>query len=162
MGLKYFLLGAQCTWETLLKSPIKLSNSGKSLKLLVLIKIYIQLIYTIINWIVYYCEVKIYKIFEKIMGNRGSKLDFIKKSIKEQRVNGSWWNKPFHLKYTLMGCENNYQINNLSKQLILSKKYFSTINNQSNINPYFVTGLVDAEGCFNITIVKRQKENSVW
>jgi hypothetical protein len=60
-----------------------------------------------------------------------------------------------------MGCENNYQINNLSKQLILSKKNFSTLNNQSNINPYFVTGLIDAEGCFNITVVRRQKENSV-
>jgi NADH-ubiquinone oxidoreductase chain 2 len=48
-GLKYFLLGAQCTRETLLKSPIKLSNSGEALKLLVLIKNYIQFIYTIIN-----------------------------------------------------------------------------------------------------------------
>jgi len=164
MGLKYFLLGAECTWGTLLNSPIKLSNSGESLKLLVLIKNYMQFIYTIINRIMYYCGVKIYKIFEKKMGNRGSKSDFINKSLKlkEQRVNGSWWNKPFHLKYTLMDCENNYQFNNHSKQIILSKKNFSTLNNQTNINPYFVTGLKYAEGCFNITLIKRKKENSFW
>jgi NADH-ubiquinone oxidoreductase chain 2 len=118
-GLKYFLLGAQCTRETLLKSPIKLSNSGESLKLMV--PSYIWKI--ISGWTNYSCTVISYKIIERATGNRGSKSVF-NNTVKEQRVNGSWWTKPFHLKYTLMGCENNYQINNLSKQLILSKKIF--------------------------------------
>jgi len=128
-GLKYFLLGGKCTWETLLKSPIKLSNSGETLKLIVLN--YIRKV--ISGWSNYSYKVTTYKINENKMGYRGSKLDF--KSIKEKRVNGSWWNKPFYLKYTLMGCENNYQLNNLSKQLILNKKFYSTVNNLSNINP---------------------------
>jgi hypothetical protein len=33
------------------------------------------------------------KIDEKKMGNRGSKSDFIIKSVKEQRVDGSWFIK---------------------------------------------------------------------
>lgn len=43
------------------------------------------------------------KINEKKMGNRGSKSGFIIKSVKEQRVDGSLWIKPIHIRYTLMG-----------------------------------------------------------
>jgi hypothetical protein len=65
---------------------VKLSNSGDTLKLL--IPNYIRKV--ICGWINYSCKVKSQKISEKRMGYRGSKSDFISKSVKEQRVDGSW------------------------------------------------------------------------
>jgi hypothetical protein len=64
------------------------------------------------------------KIIENEMGNRGSKSVFILKSVKEQRVDGNRWIRPIHLRCTLMGCENSYQIKILSKQLNINKNYF--------------------------------------
>jgi len=53
------------------------------------------------------------------MGNRGSKSDFIIKSVKEQRVDGSCYGYKYkpQLRCTLMGFERYYPINILSKQL---------------------------------------------
>lgn len=53
------------------------------------------------------------------MGYRGSKSEFYFRSnpVKEQRVDGSWCINYMHLRYTLMGFERNYPINNPSKQL---------------------------------------------
>jgi hypothetical protein len=56
-----------------------------------------------------------------------------------------------------MGFERNYQIKILSKQLNL--KSFSTFNIKSKINPWFVTGLVDGEGSFIISIEKKMNIN---
>ena len=70
-------------------SPIvgnKLSNSGDTLKLLV--PNYNRKI--ICGWTNYSGTVTSQKISEKIMGYRGSKSDFISKSVKEKRVDGSW------------------------------------------------------------------------
>ena len=68
------------------------------------------------------------KIDEKKMGYRGSKSDFITKSVKEQRVDGSWCINfvSMHLRYTLMGFERNYRIKIPSKQLNISS--FSTLS----------------------------------
>ena len=41
-----------------------------------------------------------------------------------------------------MGFERNYQVKIPSKQL--NKHYYSTINYSSTINPWFITGLIDA------------------
>jgi hypothetical protein len=68
----------------------------------------------------------IQKIDENQMGNRGSKSDFLTKSVKEQRVDGSWCIKQMHFRYTLMGFERNYQIKIPSKQL--NKLSFSTLS----------------------------------
>ena len=64
---------------------------------------------------------------ENEMGNRGSKSEPKKVSVKEQRVDGSWCfnNKLSHLRYTLMAFERNYPIKNPSKQLNISS--FSTL-----------------------------------
>jgi len=70
---------------------------------------------------------------------------------KEQRVDGSWCRVKYnslHLRYTLMGFERNYQIKIPSKQLNIKK--FSTSNYSNHVNPWFWTGFIDAEGCFNI------------
>jgi hypothetical protein len=43
-----------------------------------------------------------YKIIERAIGNRGSKSILEYNIVKEQRVDGSWWIKPIHLRYTLI------------------------------------------------------------
>ena len=87
---------------------------------------------------------------ENEMGYRGSKSEilkqnpqpYIRKSVKEQRVDGGYCIKPMQLRCTLMGFERNYQVKIPSKQLNI--KNYSTSNNSSNINPWFLTGLIDA------------------
>jgi hypothetical protein len=105
---------------------------------------------------------------ENEMGYRGSKSKFNKKPnqikklnfVKEQRVDGSWFLNKLavpklfrNLRFTLMGFESSYQIKIPSKQL--KGLYFSTISCKHNkLNPSFVSGLIDAEGCFCTTIYK--------
>jgi len=97
------------------------------------------------------------------MGNRGSKSDFKIKSVKEQRVDGSWFirNKnPINLRCTLMGFERNYRIKIPSKQLI---KNFSTLQSLHNkLNPWFITGFTDAEGSFTVMVDKNNKRTLGW
>ena len=91
------------------------------------------------------------------MGYRGSKSKIYQYPqpkdifVKEQRVDGSWgllkYNKS--LRCILMGFERSYQIKILTKQL--NKLYYSTIN-QIKLDPWFLTGFTDAEGCFSISI----------
>ena len=60
-----------------------------------------------------------------------------------------------------MGFERNYQIKIPSKQL----NYYSTLplrTNNNSLNPWFVTGLADAEGTFTIVIDKCIKRTLGW
>jgi len=103
------------------------------------------------------------EIDEKKMGNRGSKSDLLMQSVKEQRVDGSWCiakYKPMHLRYTLMGFERNYPIKIPSNQLNI--KNFSTFNYPSHFNPWFWTGLIDAEGSFSIIIDINKTRKLGW
>jgi hypothetical protein len=67
----------------------------------------------------YLGKVTTQKMSENEMGNRGSKSAIVSRTVKEQRVDGSYLKKNIFLclRYTLMGCESNYQIKILSKQL---------------------------------------------
>lgn len=104
------------------------------------------------------------------MGNRGSKsviLNSTNIAVKEQRVNGSWCENKFsHLRCTLMGFERNYQVKILSNQII--KRQFSSISGPTRnkltqlIEPWFITGFTDAEGCFLIIVRKSQKNKLGW
>ena len=73
---------------------------------------------------------------ENEMGNRGSKSVSLSETVKEQRVDGSWFlanrSKARSLRCTLMGGETSYQVNIPYKQL---NSYFSTLtkNNGNNI-----------------------------
>ena len=111
-----------------------------------------------------------HKMTETEMGYRGSKSEFIIQnpqpkyinSVKEQRVDGSWFlaQKARSLRYTLMGFERNYQVKNPSKQLNSQKFSFSTLTNNSvnnTIKLWFITGFIDAEGCFQISIRQDKK-----
>ena len=93
---------------------------------------------------------------ENEMEYRGSKSGII--PVKEQRVDGNRWFKPIHWRCTLMGCENSYQIKFPSKQL--NKKFFSSI--PKALNPWFITGLIDGEGSFYITIFRNNEYKLGW
>ena len=122
---------AKCYGKTFI--GFKLPNSGDTLKLL--ISSYNRKV--ISGWSNDPCMVISQKIDENQMGYRGSKSDFLNKSVKEQRVDGSWFinSKLMNLRCTLMGFKRNYLIKIPSKQLKF--KNFSTFNYPCNINPWF-------------------------
>jgi hypothetical protein len=139
----------------------KLSNYGDTLKLLVPSNSR----KAICGWTNHSGTVISQKIKETEMGYRVSKSSSsinLDKGVKEQRVDGSWCliksypnprrEKQRHLRYTLMGLERDYQIGIPSKQLKLS---YST--SYKTLNPYFITGFTDAEGCFTVTIFQDLK-----
>ena len=99
---------------------------------------------------------------ENEMGYRGSKSEN-NLSVKEQRVDGGYCIKPMQLRCTLMGFERNYQIKIPSKQL--NKQYYSTLSKSSlnnKLNPWFITGFADAEGCFSFAIKPDAKSKLKW
>ena len=113
------------------------------------------------------------KIFERKMGNHVAKSErFV--SVKVQRVYDSWCEIMVlisHLRCTLMGLERDYRVKVLSNQMKFYRPYstysscfpqpkiklrsrsFSTL--KSPLDPNFITGFVDAEGSFVISIQKR-------
>jgi hypothetical protein len=145
-----------CFGKTLKRD--KLSNSGDTLKLMVLSfsrK-------AISGWINYPCIVISHKIDEKKMGNRGSKSEFKVNSVKEQRADGSWCIKPklMYLRCALTGFERNYQLNNLSNQY--NKLPYSTLIKKSKLNFWFITGFADAESSFSVLIQFNDKYKTNW
>jgi len=60
------------------------------------------------------------------------------------------------LRCTLKGFERNYQIKIYTNQLNFNKLYFSTLKDKSKLNPWFITGLIDAEGSFIVRLYKNQ------
>ena len=105
---------------------------------------------------------------ENEMGYRGSKSEFhnpqpIEISVKEQRVDGSYFGSVLNprLRCTLTGGESRYHIKILSKQLKPDyARTFSTLRNV--LNPWFITGFTDAEGCFSIGIQPDAKLKTKW
>ena len=95
---------------------------------------------------------------ETEMGYRGSKSEFLSIpkpiSVKEQRVDGSYLSRQDKLRCTLMGGESSYQTRIPSKQI--SIRTFSTSSLKPKLNPWFVTGIIDAEGTFCTTIYKNK------
>jgi hypothetical protein len=105
------------------------------------------------------------KMSESEMGYRGSKSEIKspqpnKISVKEQRVDGSYFGLYPKLRCTLTGFERNYPFKILSKQL--NNRSFSTLNLNSDLNPWFLTGFSDAEGCFSIKIQQNAKLKTKW
>jgi LAGLIDADG endonuclease len=108
-----------------------------------------------------------YKISENEMGYRGSKSEILnpqpnKISVKEQRVDGSYCinNNSMQLRCTLTGFERNYPVKIPSKQL--KYRSFSNLNLKPELNPWFLTGFTDAEGCFSIKIQPNAKLKTKW
>jgi len=146
----------------------KLPNSGDSLKLLIpnLVEIFHG------GWTNYSGKVTSQNMLEKGMGYRGFKSNINKPIfVKKQRVDGSyigWINHPL-LRYTLRGFERITWPGIPSNQII-SKQLYSTakvsknlqhqlsINNEDsfNLNPWFVTGFVDGDASFTVSIAKKK------
>jgi len=146
---------AMCFGKTLIVGN-KLSNSGDTLKLM--IPNYNRKVISGQNN--YLGMVTSHKINESEMGYRGSKSVLPIRTVKEQRVDGSWFlNINKNLRCTLMGFERNYQVKIPSKQLI---KNFSTIKYPSKLNPWFITGFTDAEGSFSVIIDKNNQRKLGW
>ena len=115
---------------------------------------------------------------ETSIGNLGSKLVVLKPKItikKEQRIDGSWRDDKIHhicLRFILMGFEKNYRNRIFSKQINIqtSRLYSSKVLKQCvlcrhdnlEMNPWFLTGFTDAEGCFTIGVVKNKKYKVGW
>ena len=139
------------------KSPLcqQLSNSGNTLKLLV--PSYIRKI--ISGWSNYSCTVTSQKMKETEIGYRGSKSVTMNNfTVKEQRVYGSWHGlvSPC-LRCTLMGFERNYQSRIPSNQINKYRLYSSTAFQQYSthnlmMDPWFITGFIDGEGCFTFSM----------
>ena len=79
-----------------------------------------------------------YKISEKRIGNRVSKSNS-NIFVKEQRVDGSCHNKLW-LRYTLTAFERRYQVK---------------IPSNHTLDPWYISGFTDAEGCFTIKFPKK-------
>jgi len=102
---------------------------------------------------------------ETEMGYRGSKSRSVLQTdlVKEQRVEGSYCiakNNKMQLRCTLMGFERNYPVKFPSKQF--NARNFSTSKSTTNVNPWFWTGLIDAEGSFSIIIKRNIKRTLGW
>jgi hypothetical protein len=96
------------------------------------------------------------------MDNRGSKSLFNKNSVKEQRLDGSLCFNQKHIKYNLTGLVTGYQVKIPSKQFNINNRTFSTLISKSKINTWFVTGLVDGEGTFVISIQRNNNLKLGW
>lgn len=98
---------------------------------------------------------------ERKMDYRGSKSntsvcnDKCSVFVKEQREDGSCRLNDKRLRCSLMGFARNYQIKILSN--VLHKKevrFYSTTQNKIHLNPWFLSGFIDGEGCFRISLTK--------
>ena len=94
---------------------------------------------------------------ENEMGYRGSKLIVSENTtiVKEQRVDGSWHNNIVFKVYSNGSWK---RLSNQSPFLGNSKfvRYYSSLNTNYILPPYALTGLVDAEGCFRISILNNR------
>ena len=137
---------------------VKLSNSGNTLKLIV--PNYYRKVVS--GWSNYSGMVISYKMNESEMGYRGSKSflfknnsqPLINKSVKEQRVDGSYFGYNPRLRCILTGFERSYPVKVLSNQFCNKNFKFTR---GITFNPNYVTGFSDAERSFTKTIFLYEK-----
>jgi hypothetical protein len=76
---------------------------------------------------------------ENEMGYRGSKSALCGSfAVKEQRADGNWYPSKRYLRCALMGGASYYQVRLLSKQLILTKLFFSTVSDKTPFCIFFI------------------------
>jgi hypothetical protein len=136
----------------------KLPNSGDALEL----KLPIHSRKPVGGWMNHSCMVTTLKTSEKKGGNRGSKSVtslYLNKTVKEQRVYGSWHGFSC-LRCTLLGFERNRSVKIPSNQITQTRLYTNIIS--IPILPWFITGFVDAEGCFTLIARKSPRSSQGW
>jgi uncharacterized protein YfkK (UPF0435 family) len=98
-----------------------------------------------------------YDMMETEMGNCGSKSSAVA-LVKEQRVDGSCSFLVELLRFTLMAPVMGYQTEIPSNQKNLSENVILTKRPKWNkLDPWFITGFIDAEGYFTIELYKDSK-----
>jgi hypothetical protein len=167
-SIQDFFGGIGAKWCGMSLLCLQLSNSGDLLKLLIPSNIWKN----ICGWTNYSCMVISQKMIEREMEYRGSKSDFNLKSVKEQRVDGSWQGAGAScLRCTLMGFSGNYRVRIPSNQINRHTiRYYSSkpvqqsvpVNPNLGMNPWFLTGFVDAEGCFTLGITRNKECKTGW
>ena len=145
----------------------KLPNSGDTLKLL--IPSYSRKALSGQNN--YLDTVISQEINESEMGYRGSKSVLLNSTVKEQRVDGSYFGFNPKLRCTLMNFERISRVKFPSKQLNVrnfsspccpyGRDAFSS-NSSAIINPWFWTGLIDAEGSFSVIVSRSKSHKTGW
>ena len=142
----------------LFQTWVKLPNSGNLLKLL----IPSNSRKAISGWSNYSGKVTSQKILERGMEYRGSKsvpdlkptaIKYKSGTVKEQRVDGSWYEKKSYLRCTLFGFERNHLAKIPSNLINLSRQFSTqtTLLNKglypkfelNHLNPWFLTGFID-------------------
>jgi Cytochrome C oxidase subunit II, transmembrane domain/LAGLIDADG endonuclease/Cytochrome C oxidase subunit II, periplasmic domain len=109
------------------------------------------------GWSNYSGKVTSCDILEKEMGYCGSKSSAFA-LVKEQRVDGSYSFPIKLLRYTLMAPVMGYQPEILSNQSNVSENVILTKRPKlKKLDPWFLTGFVDAEGYFSIELFKDSK-----
>ena len=100
------------------------------------------------------------EMIENEMGYRGSKFSAIA-LVKEQRVDGSYSFQVGLLRCTLMAPVRGYQTEILSNKNNVSENVVVTKRPKLNkLDPWFMTGFVDAEGSFSILVCKSHTHKS--
>ena len=177
-GLIYFLLGGAEWHGKLLLYCLQLSNSGDALKLKVPSCIWKDICGLANNL----CTVTIFKIGETLIGNRGSKSTVVQDNavVKEQRVDGSLCDSTrsdirctlrYFERYTQVGIPSNHF--NLTKNRLYSTKTLLTndcsldltdtkLNAVASMDPWALTGFIDGEGSFIISIIKNNENKVGW
>ena len=169
---------AEWPWEAIYAGD-KLPNSGDALGLQVPSYTW----KSISGWSNYSCTVITLESSRRNVGYRGSKSISCQCSsashnrhviVKEQRVDGSCIGNPVQrvngrcmgfpmLRYTLMGFARSYPVKNPFKQISLFSTQVSTnLPKDSPLNPWFVTGFIDAEGSFIVSIVRDSNTRTGW
>ena len=115
------------------------------------------------GWSNYSGKVISQKMSENEMGYRGSKSDkagLLGLSVKEQRVDGSSSSRNLEfVRCTLVAGKPVFRrkIHSHSDNNIISNNMFKRFSTKSDLNPWFVTGLVEADGCFMLGFFKSDK-----
>jgi hypothetical protein len=104
---------------------------------------------------------------ENEMDHRGSKSVILNDiAVKEQRVDDGLYGISVPcIRYTLKGFERNYRVRILSNSINNQRFFYRTIstyppkpNRELFINPLWLTGFMDGEGCFHTSIYKNNNK----
>ena len=151
MGLEAAIIQRPAWWCRISSLWVKLSNSGDFLKILILNYSW----KAISGWTNHSGIVISQDINESVMEYRGSKSVIDKDiTVKEQRVDGSWHSNVFEVYSN--GSRKRLSNQNPFLGNIRFIRYCSSLSESNKLLPYSLTGLVDAEGCFRISILNNR------
>jgi LAGLIDADG endonuclease/Cytochrome C oxidase subunit II, periplasmic domain len=140
-------------WFSKSKSWAQISNSGNTLK----IQVPIPFENKTGGQNFSLDKVTSFDIIENKMGYRGYKT-YAFVQVKEQRVDDIYNSQLELLRYTLMASAMRFQTEELSNQNIVYDKIINSNKPKlKKLDSWFLTGFVDAEGCFSIEISKDSK-----